>query len=114
MASSVKARQAGKITILEPGERLMVGPTAEEVAKQIQHAVASGCLALLLDCTHVSFIDSQGIMVIVRGVASLGKRGGKLKLLNLNPPVQRVLDITRLLTVIESFENESAALRSFD
>jgi anti-sigma B factor antagonist len=114
MALNVKTRQVGKAIIVEPSGQIMIGPTADELDKQLQDTIAGGNLALLLDCSQVSFIDSRGIKVLVRGVTSLKKRGGKLKLLKPSPQVRRVLEITRLLTVIESFEDEAVALGSFD
>jgi anti-anti-sigma factor len=114
MAPSIKARQVGKITIVKPGERLMVGRTADAVDKKLQDAIAAGSRALLLDCGEVGFIDSQGIKVLVRAFTSLQRSGGKLRLLKLTPQVHKVLEITHLLTVMESFEDEAAALRSFD
>ena len=114
MSSSVKTRQAGKVTILEPSGRLVVGEAANELDQTLQNCIAAGHLALLLDCSRASYIDSQGIQVLVRAVISIGRRGGKLKLLKLSGRVWEVLNLTRLLTVIESFEDEGAALRSFD
>jgi len=75
--------------------------------------IGSGCRALLLDCRQVSLIDSQGIKALVRGVTSMEKQGGKVKLLKVSPRMREVLNLTRLLTVIEAFEDEPAALGSF-
>jgi anti-sigma B factor antagonist len=111
VASNVKTRQAGKVTILEPSGRLMIGATPDELDEKLQGFVAGGTVAVLLDCGQISFIDSQGIKVPVRGVTSLDRRGGELKLLKLSPQVRRVLEITRLLAVFESFEDETVALR---
>jgi anti-anti-sigma regulatory factor len=49
----------------------------------------------------------------VRGVVSLEQKGGKLKLLRISPFVREVLGITRLLDVIETFDDEAVALQSF-
>ena len=114
MASSVKTRQVGKVTIFEPSGRLMIGATANDLDQTLQDAIAGGSLAVLLDCSQISFIDSEGIKVLVRGAISMKRRGGKVKLLRLSPQVHRVLEITRLLTVFESFEDEESALQSLD
>jgi anti-sigma B factor antagonist len=114
MATGVKTRQVGKVTILEPSGRLMIGATADDFNQTLQDAITGGSLAVLLDCSQISFIDSQGIKVLVRGAISMERRGGKVKLLRLSPQVRRVLEITRLLTVFESFQDETTALLSFD
>ncbi|MGD0694226.1 MAG: STAS domain-containing protein [Terriglobia bacterium] len=113
MEAIVKERQAGSVTILELSGRLHIGAVVEELDQKLQRLVAEGRTALLLDCSQVAGIDSQGIKTLVRGVISAQRRGGKLKLLKLTPRVREVLSITRLLTVIESFDDEQAALSSF-
>ena len=113
MEAVVKERQAGSVTILELRGRLHIGAAVEELDQKLQRLVAEGRTALLLDCSQVAGIDSRGIKTLVRGVISAQRRGGKLKLLKLTPRVREVLNITRLLTVIESFDDEQTALSSF-
>lgn len=106
-------RQAGSVTILELSGRLFIGEASDELDQRLQGFMSAGRVNLLLDCSHVSGIDSQGIKSLVRGVISAQKRGGQLKLLKLSHRVKEVLQITRLLTVIESFDDEGDALQSF-
>ena len=113
MSIIIKEMQTGSVTILELSGRLFIGEASDELDHKLQDFISAGRVNFLLDCSHVSSIDSQGIKSLVRGVISAQKRGGKLKLLNLSHRVKEVLQITRLLTVIESFEDESAALQSF-
>ena len=101
------------MTILELSGRLFIGEASDELDQKLQGFMSAGRVNFLLDCSHVSGIDSQGIKSLVRGLISAQKRGGNLKLLNLSRRVKEVLRITRLLTVIESFDDEGAALQSF-
>jgi anti-sigma B factor antagonist len=43
----------------------------------------------------------------------VSRQGGSLKLLNLTTRITDLLSITKLLTVFETFESESEAVRSF-
>ena len=113
MSGIVKERQAGSVTVLELTGRLTMGVGSEALEEKLQSLITSGRLALLLDCSQVTGIDSQGIKALVRAVTSVEKRGGKLKLLKIPRRVRGVLEVTRLLTVMESFEDEEAALQSF-
>lgn len=108
-----KERQAGSVTILELSGRLFMGEASDELDLKLQGLMSEGRVNLLLDCSRVTGIDSQGIKSLVRGVISAQKRGGKLKLLKLSHRVKEVLQITRLLTVIEFFDDEGVALQSF-
>ncbi len=112
MSPVVKERQAGSVTVLElSGWFVLSG--SEALEEKLQSLIAGGRLALLLDCSQVSAIDNRGIGALVQAVTSVEKRGGKLKLLKVSPRMREVLDVTGLLTVIESFDEEPTALRSF-
>ena len=114
MPSNIKSRTAGTVTILEPAGRLVVGETAQGLDQSLQHFISAGHTAVLLDCSKVDYMDSQGISALVRNVVSMRNRGGALKLLNVSGRVFEVLNVTRLLSVIESYDDEETALRSFN
>jgi len=113
MSIITKERQAGPITVIELSGRLSLGPELDALDEKLQSMMGAGRLSFLIDCSRVTAIDSQGIKTLVRGVISAGKRGGKFKLLKISRRVRDVLDLTRLLAVIEAFDDEEAALRSF-
>lgn len=113
MSLELKERQVGRVTLLELVGRLTMGEAGEALEAKVESLIAAGRLALLLDCSKVIAIDSQGIKAIIRAVTSVEQRGGKLKLLSLSPRVREVLKITRLLTVLETFDTEAAAIASF-
>jgi len=112
MNFSINERRRGSLVILELNGRLVMGEGSEELDKEIQQRIQGGIHALVLDCAHVPAVDSQGIKSLVRGAISLQKRDGKMVLLHLTPRVRDVLELTRLLTVIEAFDDEDAAARS--
>lgn len=113
MSGLVKQRHVGSVTVLELSGRMTIAAGSERLNEKLQALIADGHLHLLLDCSQVSGIDSQGISALVRGVISVRKRGGNLKLMKLSSRVRQVLEITRLISVIESFDDEAAALGSF-
>ncbi|HLY60116.1 MAG TPA: STAS domain-containing protein [Terriglobia bacterium] len=106
-------RQAGGAIILELSGRLYLGESSDELDQRLQGLINEAKVNLILNCSGVSAIDSQGIKVLVRSVISAHKRGGKVALLKISNRVRDVLTITRLLSVIESFDDEQAALASF-
>ena len=50
---------------------------------------------------------------LVSAFTTATNRGGKLKLVNLPPKVNDILQITQLITVFEVFESEDEAIKSF-
>jgi anti-sigma B factor antagonist len=114
MSLQIKQRQSGTVTILELSGRLTMGPGLDTLHEALESLILGGRRSVLLDCSEVSLIDSQGIKALVRGLTAVERQGGRLKLLKMTPRVREVLGITRLLTVIEAFDDESTALRSFE
>lgn len=50
---------------------------------------------------------------MVSGFTTITNQGGAVKLLNLTKRVRDLLQITKLYTVFEVFDDEAAAVRSF-
>ncbi|MFQ5723066.1 MAG: STAS domain-containing protein [Terriglobia bacterium] len=113
MGFAVRERRNGPVVVLELEGRLTFGEGTDKLDGVVRRLIEGGERALVVDCSRVESIDSQGIKSLVWGVTSLEKRGGRLKLLRMSPRVREVLEITRLLTVIETFDDEAAAVKSF-
>ena len=69
---------------------------------------------VVLNLVRVRYIDSSGIGELVSGFTAVRNRGGELKLLNLTKKVHDLLQITKLFTVFDVFNEESTAVRSFE
>jgi anti-sigma B factor antagonist len=110
----VTRRNADGIAILELHGRLVLEDGDKTLRDVVDALIAAGRQAVLIDLHDVSYMDSAGIGAIVEVYLRLTHRGGQCRLLRPSPHVQRVLDITRLSTVIGTFEDEQAALRAFD
>jgi anti-sigma B factor antagonist len=61
----------------------------------------------------VSYIDSSGIGELVSGFTTVTNHGGMLKLVGLSKRVKDLLQVTKLYTVFEAFEEEADAVRTF-
>ncbi len=61
----------------------------------------------------VSYVDSAGIGELVSSYTTVTNQGGQFKLLNLTKKIRELLAITKLLTVFDSFDDETAAVGSF-
>ena len=109
-----KERHVGSVTILECVGRQTAGEGTQALHDRVQALLAEGRIFLLLDLSQLSIIYSQDISALVRSLVSTGRCEGKLKLLKLSPRVRQVLDATRLFNVLEAFDDEAAALASFE
>ena len=109
----VASRHREGVTILEPKGKITIGLGDIALRDAIMEALDAGALKILLDLNEVSTIDSSGVGEMVSAYTTVTNRGGKLKLLNLPPKVQDILQITQLITVFEVFDDEDEAVASF-
>ncbi len=113
MALHIMFRNSGDVTIMDLHGRATIGQSNDTLAAELRRIVDGGAKKLLVNLAATSQVDSSGISTIVRNFVSLKRSGGALKLLNATGKVREVLEITRLLRSIPTFDNEEQALASF-
>ena len=113
MSVKLITRQVGDVSVMDAAGRITLGEGSSVFRETLRELVSKGQKKVLLNLGEVSYIDSSGIGELVSGFTSVTNQGGQLKLLNLNKRVQDLLQITKLYTVFEVFEDEAAAVRSF-
>lgn len=87
--------------------------TAASVELNALYSTVQGDTKVLIDLSRVSRIDSAGLGMLMRCYTHAARQAGVLKLVYPTTQVKRVLAMTRIDTVVPTFEDESAALRSF-
>jgi anti-anti-sigma factor len=109
----ISTRESGDVTILDLHGRATIGVECELLRSRLKDLVAHGVRKLLLNLADVNQVDSYGLGVITKTSASLRDLGGSLKLLRPNGRVRTVLQVTHVLEIIPSFDDETQALASF-
>jgi len=106
-------RQVGDVTVIDAVGRITLGEGSSSFRDTIKDLVSKGNKKMLLNLAEVSYIDSSGIGELVSGFTTVSNAGGSLKLLNLTKRIQDLLQITKLYTIFEVFDDEAAALATF-
>jgi anti-sigma B factor antagonist len=109
----ITSRQVGDVTVVDATGRITLGEGASIFRDTIRDLAAKGNKKILVNLADVSYIDSSGIGEMVSSFTTVTNHGGQLKLLSLTKRVKDLLQITKLYTVFEVFEDEPAAVRSF-
>jgi len=113
MSVQLNIRQAEDVSIVDASGRITHGEGAGALRNVLRGLASGGQKKILLNLGGVTYIDSSGLGVLVSSFATETNKGGQLKLLNLTSRVRDLLTITKLLTVFEVFDDETAATRSF-
>ena len=114
MSMTLTTRQVGDVTVIDANGRITLGEGSASFREKIRELSASGNKKVLLNLAEVNYIDSSGIGELVSGFTTVTNQGGAFKLLNLTKRVVDLLQITKLYTVFEVFDDEAAAIRSFN
>ncbi|MBI4894007.1 MAG: STAS domain-containing protein [Acidobacteria bacterium] len=113
MSVKLTNRQVGEVTVIDAAGRITLGEGSSTFRDSVKEMVNAGQKKILLNLGDVSYIDSSGIGELVSGFTTVSNAGGSLKLLNLTKRIQDLLQITKLYTVFEVFDDEAKALASF-
>jgi anti-sigma B factor antagonist len=107
------AREREGVTILDLKGKITIGAGDVELRNAVHQALEGGAKKILINLKDVSTIDSSGVGELVSTYTTVTNRGGKLKLENLPPKVSDILQITQLITVFETFDDEDEAIWSY-
>jgi anti-sigma B factor antagonist len=107
------SRRVDGVTILDLSGRITLGEGSVVLRDQIRDLLGKGEKKLLLNLGDVTYIDSSGIGELVSAFTAVRREGGELKLLNLTKKVHDLLQITKLYTVFDIKDDETAAIKSF-
>jgi anti-sigma B factor antagonist len=109
----IEERAVGDVVVLDLKGKITLGQGDELLKDKVNSLVNQGQRKIVLNLAEVPYIDSAGLGEIVRTYTTVSRQGGSLKLLNLTKRITDLLAITKLLTVFETFDVESDAVRSF-
>jgi len=114
MSLNVATREVDGVTILDLGGRITLGDTSSgKLRETVREILAGGTKKILVNLGDVSYIDSSGLGELVSTYTTASNQGASVKLLNVQKKVQDLLQITKLYTVFDSFDNEADAVLSF-
>ena len=113
MSLAVSIRETGGVKVLDVVGRITLGEGASILRETLRTMARESHKKILVNLEEASYIDSSGLGVLVSGFAGITSHGGQFKLLNLTNRIRDLLLITKLFTVFEVFDSETAAINSF-
>ena len=101
------------VTVLEIEGRIVLGEESNAFREKVKSLLAAGKKKIVLNLAQVGYIDSAGLGTLVSTFHSAKSQGATLKLVSLGSKFKEVLQVTKLMTVFDTYENETAAIASF-
>lgn len=113
MSFRASSRDIGDVTVIDMEGRITLGEGSALLRDLVKENLSKGHKKIVMNLAGINYIDSTGLGELVSGYRLVKSEGGELKLLNLSKKVTDLLQITKLYTVFEVFDDEASAVRSF-
>ncbi len=113
MSMKASTRQAGAVTIVDLSGQIKLGEGSSDLRDTVKDLLSKGHRKILLNLGDVSYIDSAGVGELVSAFTSARNQDGELKLMHLTKKIQGVLQITKLYTVFDVWDDEVQAIAAF-
>ncbi len=113
MALKMMSREVDGVTVIQMEGRIVLGEESNALRERVKSLLAANKKDIVLNMDNVTYIDSAGLGALVAAHHSARSQNASLKLSNLGSKFQEVLQVTKLLTVFEVYDSETAAVRSF-
>ncbi len=113
MSLKLNSREVNDIVIIDLGGQITMGEPCAAIRDEIRDETGHGYKKVLLNLAEVTYIDSAGLGELTAAFTSVKNREGQLKLLNLTKRVHDLMQITKLYTVFDVYDDERKAIASF-
>ena len=115
--SPIVMRQVDGITVLDVSKSFMeMSRTSEDggqLHKLVTESLDSGHKQIVLNMSQVRYCGHKALSEMTSALKTIRARGGDLKLSNVPPTVRAVLEMTRLIKIYDTYDDEAAAIQSF-
>jgi anti-anti-sigma factor len=112
MHLTLQSQRIAGVAVIRCQGRIVVGEEVRSLQEEVEkHNLETKKYVLQLD--GVSYVDSGGLGALVRLVGTLRAHHGDLRLCQVSPFIQSVLQATKLLGVFPIYATEQEALASY-
>jgi anti-sigma B factor antagonist len=112
MQLRMNTRTRDGVLVLDCIGRIVFGEESAALRDNVRSAMSQNS-NVILNLGEVTYIDSGGLGTLVSLYTTSRNVGGALKLANLTQRVGDLLQVTKLVSVFETFQDEQSAVRSF-
>jgi anti-sigma B factor antagonist len=112
MQLRMSTRQVDGVLVVDCSGRVVFGEESASLRDMVKNLLAQSP-KVVLNLREVNYIDSGGLGTLVSLFTTARNAGGAVKLARLSQRVGDLLQITKLLTIFEVFDDEEVAAQSF-
>ena len=100
------------VTVIRPSGELDVNNVGE-LKQMIEGELNRGTMKMVVDLCDVTYMDSAALGVLVSGLKRARLARAQLKLANVNGPVEKIFNLTRLTKFFDIYSSTDEAVGAF-
>jgi anti-sigma B factor antagonist len=108
----ISTRTVDGILVVDCHGRIIFGEESASLRDTVKKLISENN-RIVLNLAGVNYIDSGGLGTLVALFTTARNAGGAIKLANLTQRVGDLLQVTKLVTIFDVYENEEQAIQSF-
>jgi anti-sigma B factor antagonist len=108
-AMRIQTEKLDRVMVLTPMESSMDASSAPDMKKKMLDLIGQGNRNLVLDFTHVRFMDSTGLGTVISALKAIG-HDGDLGLCCIRENIMEIIRLTRLDRALRIFATRADAL----
>ena len=112
-ASNLAWKQTEGVAVLQFKANAELTHSAQELEELRREVLEQSDSRVIIDLSRITRIDSAGLGQLMSCYSHLVKNRGALKVLNPAPEIKKLMDMTGISTLIQTFQDEREAVRSF-
>lgn len=109
----INVRKRSQVQVVQLRGPLRMGAAVDNLRQAIEESLGEGDIRIVLNLAEVPIIDSSGIGLLVRCLASIKQRGGNIKLVQPSKFAVQTLRLVGVLNLFEIFDSDDRAIESF-
>src|SRR5947209_1348831 len=109
---NINQRKLDDVTLLDIDGNLVLGEEPR-FNQFIEDYIKAGGRKLIINLEKVKYVDSTGLGLLILAYKAMLRAGGDIKLLHVQQHLMKILVMTKVISVFETFDSESAAISSF-
>ncbi len=110
---AVKYRIIDDVAVIKVKGNLIGGDETKEVHEQVQAIVSAGIKKVVLDLNKVKWMNSHGVGIFMACYSTVQGVKGKMNLCRVSKKVMFLLDLTKVITLFDSFDSIRQAVKAF-
>jgi len=113
MSLKITTSEVDSVSVVELDGRIVLGEESNSLREKLKSMVAAGKKKIVLNVGNIKYIDSTGLGTLVAAHLSANTQGASVRLCHLGKKFHEIMQVTKLLTVFDVYDTQTAAVSSF-